>query len=122
MLIYDGDCGFCTATANWVDERPRADFDVQPWQAVDLDAHGLTVDDVASAAYWVDASGELHRGHRAVAATLRALGGPWALLGRALTVPPLSWLAAVGYRIVAANRHRLPGATCAIPERPDPST
>jgi predicted DCC family thiol-disulfide oxidoreductase YuxK len=117
VLIYDGDCGFCTATANWVDERPGSNVDVQPWQSLDLDAYGLTVDDVTSAAYWVDPSGELHRGHRAVARTLVSLGGPLAIVGRVLGVPPVSWLAALGYRLVAANRYRLPGATCAIPQQ-----
>lgn len=116
MLIYDGDCGFCTASANWVTDRIDPDTEVQPWQALDLDAYGLTVDDVTSAAYWIEPSGELRRGHRAVAATLRDLDGRWPLLGRTMTIPPISWLAAGVYRVVAANRHRLPGATCAIPQ------
>ena len=118
MLIYDGDCGFCTAAANWFDDRVDPDTNVQPWQALDLVALGLTVDDVSSAAYWLEPSGELQRGHRAVAASLRALGGGWAVAGRAIAVPPISWLAAGVYRAIAANRHRLPGATCSIDPRP----
>jgi predicted DCC family thiol-disulfide oxidoreductase YuxK len=119
MLIYDGDCGFCTATARWLDRRVGPDTDVEPWQALDLSEYELTANDVASAAYWVEPSGELQRGHHAVASSLIAVGGLWRPLGRLLRTPPVSWLAALGYTVVAANRHRLPGSTCAIPGLPD---
>ncbi|MGH9170291.1 MAG: hypothetical protein ACRD0Z_05400, partial [Acidimicrobiales bacterium] len=37
--------------------------------------------------------------------------------GRALSVPPLRWLAAAVYPVVARVRHRLPGGTpaCRVP-------
>ncbi len=40
-----------------------------------------------------------------------AAGGVWGLIGRLMLVPPVSWLAAAVYAVVARNRHRLPGAT-----------
>ncbi len=119
LLIYDGDCGFCTAAADWFRTRlePGSSIDVLPWQALDLDSYDLTIDKVTSAAYWRGPSGDFERGHRAVGGALCALGGGWRLVGRSISIPPISWVAALCYRIVAANRHRLPGATCAIGER-----
>jgi predicted DCC family thiol-disulfide oxidoreductase YuxK len=81
-----------------------------PWQLVDdLERHGLTENDVATAAYWIDGDGRPQRGHRAVAFALQAAGGGWGLLGSLLLVPPISWLARAGYRLTARYRNRLPG-------------
>ena len=112
MLIYDGDCVFCTRCAVWAEQRLPEGAEVVAWQAVpDLGRYGLTVDDVTSAAYWVDRSGKAHRGHRAAARTLLAIGGAWRLLGALLLVPPISWLAAGLYELIARNRHRMPGGS-----------
>jgi predicted DCC family thiol-disulfide oxidoreductase YuxK len=112
LLIFDGDCAFCTWTARWAERRLPRSARVQPWQFVsDLPAFGLTDRDVAAAAYWIDDEGRAHRGHLAVAETWRAIGGGWRFLGTAIRVPPLSWLAAGVYAMVARIRHRLPGST-----------
>jgi hypothetical protein len=43
---------------------------------------------------------------------------PWRPFGALLLVPPFSWIGAGLYRLIAANRHRLPGGTpaCAVPQ------
>ena len=51
------------------------------------------------------------RGHLAVARALHAAGGWRRVVGGAIAVPPLSWAAALGYRVVVRYRHRLPGTT-----------
>lgn len=111
MLIFDGDCGFCTSTARWVVDRVTDDVSVQPWQALELAPLGLTERDVTTAAYWVDDDGRTHRGHRAVAHALEAIGGRYRPLGWLLLRPPASWAAALGYNLVARFRYRLPGST-----------
>ena len=106
MLVFDGGCGFCTASARWVERRlPSAS--VEPWQLLDLRAVGLSPTDVAEYAWWVTPDGVRRRGHRAAAAILRAIGGRWGVVGRLLELPPISWLGAVAYHVVARNRHRL---------------
>ena len=117
ILVYDGDCGFCTATAAWIGRRLRVPVRVAPWQSLDLAHHGLAEADVTTAAYWIDEGGRRHRGAAGVAEALVACGGGWALAGRVLRLPPVSWLAAGAYQLVARNRHRLPGATdaCRLP-------
>lgn len=111
MLIFDGDCGFCTSSARWVERRAPDGTDVVPFQRIDdLGRYGLTRRDVETAAYWIDGDGA-KRGHRAMAAALRAIGGRWGALGRAIDLPPLRPLAAGAYHLVARFRHRLPGGT-----------
>jgi predicted DCC family thiol-disulfide oxidoreductase YuxK len=107
MLVYDGDCGFCTRCARWLGAH-AAQLDVVSWQTVDLGAIGLTEDEVRQAAYWVDGS-VVEGAERAISRSLVACGGGYALLGRVLLLPGVRRVAAVGYRFVARHRGRLPG-------------
>ncbi|QGG96036.1 thiol-disulfide oxidoreductase DCC family protein [Actinomarinicola tropica] len=112
MLVYDGDCGFCTSSARWIARRLPATVPVVPWQSLgDLSARGLTVDDVTSAAWWLDDGEAPLGGHLAIGGALRAARPPWSLLGRLLLAPPLRWLAGPVYRWVARHRYRMPGAS-----------
>jgi len=117
LLVFDGDCAFCTSTVHRLQTLlprfPRS----TPWQWLDLDEYGLTHEDVARYV-WVVTPSHQYAGHLALAALLRMQRGfGWRLAGNLLATPPLSWAAALGYRWVAANRHRLPGGTpaCAMP-------
>ena len=105
VLVFDGGCGICTRCARWVEHRVAGS--TQPWQRLDLRSVGLSPTDVADYAWWVTPDGTRRRGHRAIAGALRAVGGGWAAIGRLLEVPPVSWLAAAVYQLVARNRHRL---------------
>lgn len=107
-LIYDGDCGFCTATARWVERRLGDDYQLVPSQQADLATLGLTDDDVARSAWWIDPDGTRSDEHRCIAKSLRAMSAPWPALGRLLTLRPISSLAGWVYRLVAGNRYRLP--------------
>lgn len=118
VLVYDGDCGFCTTSARWVEANllPPGGT-VAPWQSLQLEMFGLSEDDVATASWWVDTQGGTHRGERGIAQLLVDRGGIWALLGRVALTPPMIAVLGVIYGIVAKNRYRLPGATdaCRIP-------
>jgi predicted DCC family thiol-disulfide oxidoreductase YuxK len=116
ILVFDGDCGFCTWSADWIRRRLPAGAVVAPWQLLDLAAHGLTEADVTTAAYWIDADGR-HRGADGIARALEAAGRGWRMVGRLAGRPPLVWLARGMYTVVARNRHRLPGSTpaCKLP-------
>ncbi|HEX2360803.1 MAG TPA: DUF393 domain-containing protein [Jiangellaceae bacterium] len=117
VLVYDGDCAFCTSCVKFVDRWVPTTAEVAPWQFADLLELGVTADRAERELLWVHASGRVDGGADAVAALLVDSGGAWRLLGRLMLVPPVSWIADVGYRLVAANRHRLPGGTpaCALP-------
>lgn len=114
LLVYDGDCSFCTASASWAAARWRGTAEAVAWQrlaADELAARALTPDDVRSAVWWIDGTGRRWRGHLAVAHALTAGTGWSAVLGGVLLVPPFRWLAAGLYPLVARWRHRLPGGT-----------
>jgi predicted DCC family thiol-disulfide oxidoreductase YuxK len=116
VLVYDGDCAFCTKCAHAV-ERIGPQAEVVPWQFADLDDLGITEAQATEAVRWVEVDGAVRSGHEAIAASLIAAGGAWKLIGRALLAPGISSLAAPAYRLVARNRYRLPGGTpaCAMP-------
>ncbi len=108
--MYDGDCGFCTSSAAWLDRH--GDCEIVPWQSLDLEALGLSEADVSSAAYWLDESGRpTARGAGAIAESLKTCGQPWKAMAHLIELRPVRPLADVGYALVARNRHRLPGST-----------
>ena len=112
VLLFDGDCGFCTSAATWWTKRlPKNDESVAlPFQQVDLNEFDLTLNEVAEAVHFVNAEG-VHVGGPGVAAALSALRFPWKLLGGILRVVPGSWVIKRAYPIIARHRYRLPGAT-----------
>lgn len=115
VLVYDGDCAFCTSSVRAL-KRIGPKAEIVAWQQTDLDALGLTEETAATAVRWVEVDGTIRSGHEAIAAALSSAGGAWAPAGRALLLPGISPLAAAAYRLIAANRHRLPGGTpaCAV--------
>lgn len=113
-LLYDGGCGSCTRAARWISNRAGAA--IAPVAADRLDdaelgGLGLTRAQTDAAAWVVRPDGTLRRGHLAVADALRAAPGWPRLVGAAIAVPPLRWLAAPLYAAVARWRHLLPGDT-----------
>ncbi len=124
VLVFDGDCAFCSSSARFVATRLRrspGDYAVEPWQQLDLDALGLTAAQCDAALRWVPAHGIPDAGHVAVARALRASRWWVRPVGVALLLPGVTRVAARAYTWVAANRHRLPGGTpaCALPSTRD---
>lgn len=116
LLVFDGDCGFCTTWVRRLERRLEVFPESQPWQWLDLDELGLTRHDVEHYA-WLLAGGHRLRGHETFAGLLRMQPRPaLRFLGHLLVTPPFSWVAAVGYALVARYRHLLPGGTpaCAL--------
>lgn len=130
MALFDGDCAFCTSGINWLTRTFPGSFDAVPYQRADLAALGLTREECRARLQWLadrsnpTAAGNRRSGAQAVTSLLRAGGrerrgtvgaAAW-VLGTAGSYPPFSWVAAVVYAAVAANRTRLPGGTpaCAL--------
>jgi predicted DCC family thiol-disulfide oxidoreductase YuxK len=113
VLVFDGDCGFCTTCARflrrWVVDGHSAL--VEPWQRLDLDALGLTASQCQQAVQWVDDNLDVASGHAAIAAAIRAGHLVWRPFGTLLVAPGFSWLAARIYAWVASHRYALPGGT-----------
>jgi predicted DCC family thiol-disulfide oxidoreductase YuxK len=115
VLVYDGDCGFCTTCVRLL-ERIGPDAEIVAWQLTDLTELGITEEQAADAVQLVQVDGAVRSGHEAVAAVLGTAGRIWQVAGRALLLPGVAWVAAKAYRLIADNRYRLPGGTpaCAV--------
>jgi predicted DCC family thiol-disulfide oxidoreductase YuxK len=111
VLLYDGDCAFCTTCARLAERRFRPAAEIVPWQFADLAEMGVTAEQASAAVQWVAVDAPVRSGHEAIAAMLGASGPIARFGGRLLLAPGVSQIAARAYRLVAANRHRLPGGT-----------
>lgn len=116
VLLYDGDCAFCTSCARLI-ERIGPDAEIAAWQLTDLAELGVTEEQASEAVQWVQVDGAVRSGHEAIAGMLSTAGRVWGIAGQVLLLPGVSWMAAKAYRMVADNRHRLPGGTpaCGLP-------
>ncbi|WP_163549674.1 thiol-disulfide oxidoreductase DCC family protein [Candidatus Frankia nodulisporulans] len=124
LFLYDGDCGFCTRSAQFIRSAVRPTVDIEPWQRMPLATLGVSAGQAGRAVWWIGAHGQRASGAAAIALVLGrsgrvgARGAAWRIAGRVLAVPPVSWVAAGVYPVVADNRHRLPGATAACAVQP----
>lgn len=113
-LLFDGDCGFCTSSANLLMRiAPRAR--VVPWQRADLAALGETEERCRHEVRWVSDDRSHAGGATAVARVLATASPLYRLAG--LLILASRPLSTVVYKVVAANRSHLPGATpaCKLP-------
>ncbi|MFT4110880.1 thiol-disulfide oxidoreductase DCC family protein [Propionicimonas sp.] len=119
--MFDGDCAFCTTSVDWLARRLHRhhapSVRLSPWQYLDLADLGITTAQAQREVIWVSPDGSHVGGAGAVAAWLVHAGPPYSLAGRFLRLPLIRSVAAGVYRLVAANRHRLPGGSpaCALP-------
>ncbi|MCD0444895.1 DUF393 domain-containing protein [Glycomyces sp. A-F 0318] len=116
-FVYDGDCAFCTKSAQFLERHVRTTAKVVPWQWADLDALGVTQAQAEEAVLWIGAD-HVAAGPDAISVLLRRAQWYWKPFGWILALKPVSWLAWPVYRLVARNRHRLPGGTaaCSLPQ------
>lgn len=111
VVIYDGDCAFCSSAARFGKRRIAKQLQFLPYQLTDLNPYGLTVAQCEAALQFVASSGKIFTAQNAIAQLLIAGGGIWKFTGLLIKLPVINQIAAVGYKFTAANRHRLPGGT-----------
>jgi predicted DCC family thiol-disulfide oxidoreductase YuxK len=111
VIVYDGDCGFCTSSIRWAQARISRLPATQPFQFADLEKLGITRQACEQAVQFVDADGSVHTGDRAVARALMVSGAHWRVLGQLMSAPGVRTVSAMAYRLIARHRHRLPGSS-----------
>ena len=118
VFLFDGDCAFCSSCARFIERRIPTTAEVRAWQLTDLDALGVTRAEAEEAVVWVAPGGTTAAGPVAIARLLVDAGSVWRPLGWLLDLPPVRWFAWPVYRLVARNRHRMPGGTaaCSLPQ------
>jgi predicted DCC family thiol-disulfide oxidoreductase YuxK len=127
LMLYDGLCGFCNGTVQWIlrhDKFDRFRFAAQQSDlaAEVLQRHGINREAMiaSNSVYLIE---NLHLPNEKVWARsdvmlqmMLVLGGFWGILGRCLRLVP-RFLRDAGYTVVARNRFRIAGryAACPIP-------
>ena len=104
-LVYDGECGFCTRLARWVELHDRhGRVAARPNQEAGLiESLGLSRAEVDRASWAVGADGRFE-GAAGISRVLRELGGGWKVLGSLYLVPPVGWVEDRYYKRVARRR------------------
>jgi predicted DCC family thiol-disulfide oxidoreductase YuxK len=115
VLIYDGDCKFCQLSLEFGIKHLRAFPQYVAFQKIDPKDFGLTASQVRSQIWLAQktpSTAEVLGGHLAAGAILKLQPSRWLrALGWLASTPPTSWVASLLYKVIAANRHRLPGGS-----------
>jgi predicted DCC family thiol-disulfide oxidoreductase YuxK len=103
-LLWDGECGFCRRSAEWVRRRDSAAvFEIVPYQAAPSPPMTPELYSQCSrAVHVVTNRSQVLRAGRACLFIADQLGYDW--IARPLLLPPFIWLVELGYKIAAANR------------------
>jgi predicted DCC family thiol-disulfide oxidoreductase YuxK len=115
VLIYDGDCQFCQLSLDFGVKNLRIFPQYVAFQRIDPQDFGLTEEQVKSQIWLAQKSPARAMalgGHLAAGAILKLQPSFWLrALGWLASTPPTSWAADLLYKVIAANRHRLPGGS-----------
>lgn len=110
FVVYDGDCGICTALTKKIiaiDRCQRLHFipsQGSDWQAL---VPGLDADRVRQAVCFQSFQGQVFAGAAAIFQIMQRLPGCWRTWGRILSFPFFIWVAEPIYRWIASNRARI---------------
>lgn len=114
VLLFDGDCAFCSSSARWLQRWVKPDCVVLPYQHTDLAMWQVTEEHAQREVLLLTREDDvllLWGGARAIAQALQSGVQPWPIVGWTMDLPGIRWGSSAVYKWVAANRHRLPGGT-----------
>lgn len=121
VLLYDGDCGFCTRSVRMVERMPVRACLV-PWQEADLADLSTTEARARQEVLWVTPDRRVFGGAAAAVELLKHCRGAWRTVGWIMSLRLVRPLAHWIYGGIAAYRYHLPGATpaCQLPPHQRP--
>jgi predicted DCC family thiol-disulfide oxidoreductase YuxK len=111
IVIYDGDCAFCSSAARLAQKRIAPKLTYSPYQFTELAKYAITVQAAQSSLKFVAASGQVFSANFAVSQIMRSGNRFWNIVGVVVDLPIIRSLAALGYNLTAKYRHKLPGGT-----------
>lgn len=111
VLVYDGDCAFCSSSVEITQRYLQPRVEALPYQRSQLT--GPTLQRAKNEILLLHPDGErVWGGVDAAAVLLLTSPHRWAWpAGWLLRIPGVRAVGAAAYRLVARNRHRLPGGT-----------
>lgn len=125
LVIFDGDCGICTKSAQMIQKRDMKlkRFDVKPYQVLDLPKiHiGLNEEKTTQSMYLITKEGSIYSHARAVLETAKRMGGFYSVIGFLFANNFFAWLLKPIYKLIAKNRAKISQAlglnACTIPQK-----
>ena len=119
LLLYDGTCGFCASSVQWVLRRDRQGTlrfaALQGETARPILARHPELASVDSVV-WVEEGGDVRVRSAAALAVAHYLGGGWSVVARVSALIPVG-LRDWAYDLIARHRHKLTrnGPECLLP-------
>jgi predicted DCC family thiol-disulfide oxidoreductase YuxK len=113
LLLYDGECGFCSRSVRLLERFARKPFEKRPSREVLATLPQEIASTVSGQMLWLESDGTIWGGSQALLCALRATG--WPFLAFLLGNPVVRPFTRAGYRIVARLRHRLSPQVCELP-------
>jgi predicted DCC family thiol-disulfide oxidoreductase YuxK len=98
IVIYDGQCQFCQASIDWIEQKLAVD--AKPFQEAELNLYGLSYDQCSQSVH-VIVSGEVLAGAPAIAYLLKARGNR----SLSLLITASGIFGHWGYRWIATHRN-----------------
>lgn len=118
LIIYDGDCGFCTKSLKTLgnalgSKAPKA----LPYQVLEISRFGITAIEARKEMKYIDIHGKIWGGAAAFRRVFYDSKGSWRLVAYFMALPLIKQLSVLTYRLIAGNRHNMPGASssCSLP-------
>ena len=109
LVLYDGDCAFCTAQARRVRRLAAGRARVEPLQTTLVDVPWVAPADAFRALHLVDRDGRVYAGAAAIVRLLRLTRPLLGYLVLPYHLPGVRWLAERAYALVAARRYAIAG-------------
>jgi predicted DCC family thiol-disulfide oxidoreductase YuxK len=104
VVVYDGDCAFCTATAQWLERHARVPVRLVSIEDVDRSKllTRLEEGEIEATAHYVTAGGIEYHGGEAMTRAFRLVRFGW--MASPLDLPGLRYIRDAGYALVARAR------------------
>lgn len=118
VLIYDGECGFCSRSVRLLERFARQPFEKRRSREISTALPDEVARTVAGQMLWLEPDGTIWGGSQALVRALRATG--WPALAFVLGNPVLRPVTRAVYRLVARLRHRLAPSMCELPPEARP--
>lgn len=111
VLLYDGHCRFCSASAHRLRRAARGAIELSSFREEGVpEAHGLTLQQLERAVHLVRGDGSIDVGVVALAGALRTRWFGFVLA--AVRLPVIHFIASALYGLVSRFRFRIAGRTC----------